>query len=98
MKRFFTVTQLRRVSLLGIVLIAVSGCGREGDEVKQAGDSIRQHAAKQNPAFGAGRIRFSGTIDGAGSAGVCGCLKVCDSKGENCTACSCSPAGCGTCD
>jgi len=99
MKRFLTFTPLLRVSLLGVILITLSGgCSREGDEVKQAGDAIRQHVAKQNPTFGAGRIRFSGTIDGAASDGVCACIQVCDSKGQNCTTCSCSPANCGKCD
>ena len=98
MKRFLTVTPLLRISLLGVVLVAMSaGCDRRGDELKQAGDAIRQHAAKQNPAFGAGRIRFSGAIDGTVSDNLCMCVKVCDTKGENCTPCDCSPANCGTC-
>jgi hypothetical protein len=45
------------------------------------------------PAFGFRRTRFFGAVDGDG----CACLTVCNSKGENCTPCSCSPPNCGTC-
>jgi hypothetical protein len=96
MKLFIAVRPVLQVSLLGIVIVAMSvGCNREGEEVKQARDAIRQHAAKQNPSFGAGDIRFSGIIDGGDG---CMCLKVCNSKGENCTPCVCDPANCGSCD
>jgi hypothetical protein len=96
MKGVLSFGQLFRLSLMGVVLVTLlGGCERQGDEVKQAGDAIKQFAAKQN--LRAGRNRFSGIIDGAAGE-VCACLKVCDANGQNCTACSCSPANCGSCD
>jgi hypothetical protein len=98
MKRFCLVTSLFRVGLLGVALVVLNGsCTQRGDELQQAGGAIRQHAARNNPAFRTERIRFSGTIDAVDSDGTCACIKVCNSKGENCTGCSCSPASCGTC-
>jgi hypothetical protein len=93
----FVRSSFLRLSLLGSVLVALAGgCGQQGDEVKQAGNAIRQFAAKQNPALRVGQNRFSGTLN-ATDGDVCACMQVCDSHGQNCTACSCSPAGCGSC-
>lgn len=98
MKTFFSARSRLHVCLLAVVLVVLyASCARQGDELTQVADGIRQHAAKQNPAFRAGRLRYVGTIDDANSDGVCACIQVCDSKG-NCTSCVCSPANCGKCD
>jgi hypothetical protein len=111
MKRIIIFRPMLWLALLGCLLVALSGScakqggevnqggeAKQGDEVKQAGAAIRQHAARSNPAFRTGRLRFSGTLGEVGGGGdVCICIQVCNSKGENCTACSCSPASCGTC-
>jgi len=90
-------------ALVGLIAVLFLGQGctnpKSGDEIASAGDAIQSHAIKANPALRGQRLRVSGVIDGANSAdGVCACLKVCDANGQNCTACSCSPANCGTCD
>lgn len=98
MKRFLSSKPLLWGVLLVVALIAVNGsCSQQDDELTRAADLIRQHAAKQNPAFRHGRIRFSGILDDSGSDGVCACIQVCDANGGNCTSCSCSPSGCGKC-
>ncbi len=71
---------------------------QRGDDVASASHAIQSLALKQNPGLRGQRLRVGGVIDSAGSDGVCACLKVCDGNGENCTACSCSPANCGSCD
>ena len=70
---------------------------QKGDEVKQAADLIREYALKSNPALKGKKLRVSMTIDG-GLNEVCACIKVCDANGNNCTACTCSPANCGSCE
>lgn len=89
--------------LVGLVvsLFLGQGCANlnSSDDINTASKAIQSHAVKANPALRGQRVRVSGVIDGVNSVdGVCACLKVCDGNGQNCTACSCSPANCGTCD
>lgn len=102
MKRSYYFKPMLRIGLLVLVFVSLSSkcpqqgdCSHQGDEVNQAAELIRQHAIKQNPAFRNQRVQFRGTKDGGD--GVCACIQVCNSQGENCTACSCSPSGCGSC-
>lgn len=78
--------------------IAFSNCSpqEKEDDLQQAAASLRDYAIKSNPALKGTRFKVNVTIDGA--LGDCMCLKVCDSKGENCTECTCIPAKCGGCD
>lgn len=93
-----SIRRFLQLGLLGVAVIVVSGsCAQQRDEVQQVQDAITQYAARQNVPYRNQRFRFSGVIDGAAGDG-CACLKVCDSKGQNCTACVCSPANCGSCD
>lgn len=70
----------------------------QGSEVEQAADLIREYAIKKNPALKGKRLKVNMSIDGVDGAEACACIQVCDSRGQNCTGCSCSPANCGTCD
>jgi hypothetical protein len=67
--------------------------------LRKAADIIRDHAVNANPALKGKKLRVSLAIDGGLETGVgCLCLKVCDVNGQNCTPCTCDPAGCGNCD
>jgi hypothetical protein len=93
MKRFFLPKPLLWAGLLVVVFVSMAGnCGSKGDEVKQTGEAVTQIAAKNNSALAGQRLKFNGRVNG-----VCACIQVCNGQGENCTACVCSPAGCGSC-
>jgi hypothetical protein len=94
----------RSLSVLLLVFSLPMGCERP-DDLQQAGRAIERQTAAQSPAqFSALQqgqpTRFSGTLarrKGGGSKDVCLCMQVCDSKGQNCTRCVCSPSNCGSC-
>jgi hypothetical protein len=88
------------VFLVGLFTVCgFTNCKRanDGDEIKKATEIIKEYAMKANPALRGQKLRVSMDIDGTVNE-VCACIQVCDSKGQNCTACSCSPKNCGSCE
>ena len=90
-KVLFTLTAL-------FFVIALSNCAQpqKGDELQQGAALLRDYALRSNPALKGARFKIDLSIDGA--LGDCMCIKVCDSNGQNCTECTCTPANCGGCD
>ena len=86
---------LLRPALVAIVCVAVSGsCTQNRDDLQQAADAIRQHAARQKPAFRNDAINFNGSLSAVeGGDGVCACITVCNKKGNDCAS-ACSPPNC----
>lgn len=91
--------------LLGfLTLCTFSNCAQQKPEktsVNEAVNVIKEHALKSNPALRGKKMRVNMAIDGSfgnSADGVCACIQVCDANGQNCTACSCSPANCGSCN
>ena len=84
--------------LVGIFCLSASGCTHRdpGNDLEKGAALLRDYAIKSNPALKGNRFKISLAIDGA--LGDCMCVKVCDSKGQNCGPCSCIPANCGGCD
>jgi hypothetical protein len=79
--------------------VALCGCEKSDDEkLRDAAVVIAKRAAAASPAFKGARLTGTWTIDGGGGDDLCMCLKVCDANGQNCTPCTCDPAGCGNCD
>ncbi len=103
------IRRIAPVLLTGILVLSVTACDKAdktaavarsapGDEIHQTGVALKSFAERSSPAFRNQRLKVFGNIEGGGLSEVCACIKVCNSQGQNCTACSCSPASCGTCD
>jgi len=94
---------LARVVLTAATLALLTGACRQQqrpvprDETQQVGLAVKQFAARQSIPAGANhRLGFHGTVGDLGQGEVCACMQVCTPSGH-CSACSCSPANCGTC-
>lgn len=94
------ITKLSTGSIVLILLVAFifNNCTPKNNEneVQRAAELIRDYAIKSNPALKGSKLKVSMSIDGG--IADCMCIKVCNSKGENCTPCTCIPADCGGCD
>jgi hypothetical protein len=84
-------------ALLAIaILLTVPSC-QKGDPIARAAQQIRSVAESQNPQLKDKPLLMTLSRPGGGGNGeVCVCMIVC-SSGGTCTACTCSPANCGTC-
>jgi hypothetical protein len=78
--------------------VVLSNCAQpeKGDELQQGAALLRNYALRSNPSLKGTRFKVDLSIEGA--LGDCMCIKVCDANGQNCTACTCTPANCGGCD
>lgn len=100
-KKNATYAALTGALLVWIFICTAFSCNhRENgkDDLRRAAEIIRDHAVKTNSALKGKGLRATLSIDGGIETGTCMCLKVCDVNGENCTPCTCDPAGCGSCD
>ena len=93
------------IILLGLLFLCTfSNCAQQkpkNNDVNDAINVIKEHVLKSRPALRGKKMRVNMTIDGGlsnSADGVCACIQVCDGNGQNCTACSCSPANCGSCN
>jgi hypothetical protein len=86
------------VVVFGMLAIStLTSCERaQPPQAPGIGPAIREIAVRAEPRLRGQNLRFTGTVLEAGDG--CACIKVCNSVGENCTPCVCSPANCGSCD
>jgi hypothetical protein len=95
MRQLFLIRPLLWAGLLGLVFVGLTGsCNSKPDDMKHIGTTVTELARKNN--LTGNRFRLSGAVVGEG-AGVCVCIKVCDSAGK-CTACVCDPGCSAGCD
>jgi hypothetical protein len=83
--------------LFAATLLTLPACQRPSEEspdLRPAAQAIQSQARSSATQLGANRLRIGGTLD---ATEVCACLRVCSESGK-CTACSCSPENCGSCD